>query len=385
VEAARKAIRQEAASFAGRARLSAMTTTRAIFSFEDLQSRSPFDLVVFDEASQVGLAQALALVPLGKRALFAGDPKQLAPIVRDGSKAAETWLGRSMFSAMSPSAPSTCRLNEQSRMAEPICRLVSNLFYGGNLVVAEDKKKDFAWLKERELRQVPSMGNRSVYVEPVAEEAIWSARYHGPIRHRSAKAVCNLVAELSKCTPESDILVLTPFRAQRTVIRDLLRQAGRGRVSVSTVHRAQGSERHSVIFDPVEGNNNFLKTEDARRLVNVALSRAKARLVLLLSPGDRQNPLFGEVAKAVEGFERAAEIGRSTKAGRVAQPIESFVTREDFPACCVGMIVQIREIVGRVEQVLSGDKFELLDLSTGEQRKFSAAVLKKNANALSPA
>ncbi len=65
-------------------RLATMTTTRAVFTLKTLRELAagdepPFDLVVFDEASQVSLAHALALMPLGRARLFAGDPQQLSP------------------------------------------------------------------------------------------------------------------------------------------------------------------------------------------------------------------------------------------------------------------------------------------------------------------
>jgi hypothetical protein len=71
VEAIRAAIRAASLGVLQNARLAALTTTRAVFTFADLQARSPYDLVVFDEASQVGLAHALMLAHLGKRTLFA--------------------------------------------------------------------------------------------------------------------------------------------------------------------------------------------------------------------------------------------------------------------------------------------------------------------------
>ena len=54
-----------------------MTATYATFQYDDLAELGPYDLVVFDEASQVGKAHAMTLAGLGKRVMFAGDPKQL--------------------------------------------------------------------------------------------------------------------------------------------------------------------------------------------------------------------------------------------------------------------------------------------------------------------
>src|SRR4029077_2422205 len=91
-------------------RLAAMTPTRAVFTYDELATLGPYDLVVFDEASQVGLAHCLALAPLGSAAIFAGDPCQLAPIVTSSSADAREWLGRSAFYAMREKDPYTCLL-----------------------------------------------------------------------------------------------------------------------------------------------------------------------------------------------------------------------------------------------------------------------------------
>lgn len=82
VERLRKEVRAQSLDMLRTARLASMTTTRAAFTLADLRELARFDLLVFDEASQVGLAHALALMPLGHVRLFAGDPQQLAPVVR---------------------------------------------------------------------------------------------------------------------------------------------------------------------------------------------------------------------------------------------------------------------------------------------------------------
>lgn len=369
VELVRQAIRQQAVGVLDSARLAAMTTTRAAFTFSDLYTRPRYDLIAFDEATQVGLAHALVVALLGRKTLFAGDPEQLAPIVKSEDLSARRWLGQSMFVHMNDQEDSTVVLNEQSRMAEPICRIVSNVFYKQQLVVASGCLRDPAWNSYREPVHVRSIGDNNTRVWNTDRDGTWSQRYHGWIRYGSAEFVRDLVCELKACQDEKDILVLTPFRAQRTLIRTFLRNENCSRVIVSTVHRAQGSERHTVIFDPVEGDSNFLNGEEARRLINVAISRAQARFVLILSPGDRKNPLLNQIASLIEN------IG----AIRRATPICEFVSRRGFPACAVGHVVAIGRRVGSVTSVLNnGEKFMLTDSSTGEMKMYKTSVVVQN-------
>jgi hypothetical protein len=369
-ELLRKAIRQQSSELLAKARLAAMTTTRAAFTFEEVYKRFPYDLVVCDEASQIGLAHALALAPLGQRALFAGDPEQLAPIVQSDHALAQRWLGKSMFSQVNNSAESTCFLNEQSRMAERICKVVSNVFYGGKLVVADGCRDDPTWTRERTLASLPRLGADSVFLDTVEAEGTWSQKYHGPIRYQTAERICDLVDSLLNSISEQDIIVLTPFRAQRTLARSFLERAGHRRVSVSTVHRAQGREQHTVIFDPVDGNSKFLLNAEARRLFNVAISRAKARLIVLVSPGDRLNPLIERICTVMEK-------GHKTVSSR---SILEFASRPEFPKNALGLTVMLNGLVGEVVDVLAcGEKFKFRVYATGELKTFVTSFIVRKA------
>ena len=369
VEEVRLKMRKQTKNVLTKARLAAMTTTRAAFTHEDLREFEPFDLLVFDEASQVGIVHALALAPLGRRVIFAGDPQQLAPVAQSKHPVAVEWLGRSMFAYRDHFRDSVVRLNEQSRMAEPICRVVSELFYDGELQVARDKIDDPIWRRERRLPPAPAFGSEAMMVEPIEAEGKWSRKYRGPIRYESASLIADWTRELLRDLDPEELIILTPFRAQRTLIRGMLRHRGVRGVMVSTVHRAQGSERHTVIFDPADGNNDFLKTEDARRLVNVAISRAKARFIMTLSSGDRENRLFDRIARIVETAHLRTNV----------EPISAYVNRPDFPHCCIGKVILVGDIMGQISGVLAnGQRFQLVDLKTGETRTFStSAVIEK--------
>jgi hypothetical protein len=124
-------------------------------------------------------------------------------------------------------------------------------------------------------------------------------------------------------------------------------------VLVSTVHRAQGSERHTVFFDPVAGEHDFLLTDDAKRLVNVAMSRAKPRLVLLLSPIDRANPLLNQIAEILEQTVPAPTEPKT-------QAIADFASRPDYPACLVNQVVRHRFVTGKVAKVAGNGRYAVV-------------------------
>jgi DNA replication ATP-dependent helicase Dna2 len=282
------------------AQVAAMTTTGAAFSYRSLQARKPFDLILFDESSQVSLPHALALAPLGRRVIFAGDHKQLAPIVRSAHPDAKKWLGVSMFKYMNPQ--NRCFLNEQSRMAKEICDIVSCVFYEGGLMVAENCAADAEWRAERRVHFVHGIGTDRVHVEKCSAEGDFKQTKYGKgTRYKSAEYIGQIVPSLTGQVGEENVLVLTPYRAQRGLIKTFLRNAGQTKVLVSTVHRAQGSEYHTVIFDPVIATGDKLLGHpvEGPRLINVALSRAKARLVVIMSVGDCANECLRRIARLI--------------------------------------------------------------------------------------
>ena len=160
VDALRAEIRKQLLNDIIGTKLHAMTATYGTFDFEQLDELD-YDLVVFDEASQLSLVHGLMLSTLGKRVLFAGDPKQLAPIVQSELAVAEKWLGRSMFELMRGDGRNTIMLDEQNRMCEPICNIVSSMFYQKKLKVAIRSKNNPDWLSARRLPDLPGLGEYS--------------------------------------------------------------------------------------------------------------------------------------------------------------------------------------------------------------------------------
>ncbi|MFG6465728.1 DEAD/DEAH box helicase [Roseateles sp. BYS87W] len=365
-----------------RCRLASMTTTRAAFTLKTLRELSPdgeapFDLLVFDEASQVSLAHALALMPLGRARLFAGDPQQLSPVQRSDDRLARRWLGRSAFAEMprgtSAQGGSVALLDEQSRMAPPIGELVSQLFYDGVLRVAADALASPDWQAQRQraLGDIPA--ETQVHVHRLKTDGGWVAAERGPVRRESADAIAALVTQAleSGDWATEELIVLTPFRAQRALIRQRLRALGVPEaVRVSTVHRAQGSEAPVVLFDPADGAQPFLHGEEAQRLLNVALSRAQAKLVLFVSPADAASPLL---APLMQRLRLAGDV-------RVGVPLEVLARQPGFPGNALGQRVRAGRHEGEVVRVSAdGHQFWLVNARTGAEQLIDAAFWRQRA------
>lgn len=316
--------------------------------------------------------------------LFAGDPQQLAPIVLSQAANAREWLGRSPFDLQTDASPAV-KLNEQSRMHAHICTLVSELFYGGDLIVADAESVDPKWKAERRVLEVPSLpGKNRLVVHRVETPGQWDPRMKSNDRAESSDWVAATAAQLVEAgTSESDILVLTPYRAQRVRIRERLRDLRLRDVHVSTVHRAQGSERHTVIFDVTKADNPFLRDRDAWRLVNVAISRAKARIILPMSDWDRTTPIFELIAWMIENDKRPS-------------PIERLALKPRFPESAERRWVSIwgerdregklRHVVGKVLTCPDGPRvLRVQDALTGETIDFNAPRLQTRARSAATA
>ena len=69
-------------------------------------------------------------------------------------------------------------------------------------------------------------------------------------------------------------------------------------VTVGTIHALQGQEADVVIIDLVNPNSRFCSDgRSARRLANVALSRARHRVVVVADQRLWENPWYREFAK----------------------------------------------------------------------------------------
>lgn len=340
--------------------LIALTTTRALFEFEALNNKK-FDLVIFDEASQISLPQAMMLSQLGKQVIYAGDQEQLNPICISKNLNTKRFMGASIFEhAGSLFKNSKFFLNEQSRMSKGICNLVSKLFYDGELIVSLKEESSLSWLKERELKRNFLVGDSSVFIEKISENGTFSQKYRGFIRYESAEFIFELCKSLIKEYEQNEIVVLVPFKAQKNLILSFLRKENIHNIKVKTVHKSQGSEYHTVIFDPVVGNEEFLKTKEARNLINVALSRAKARLVMCFSEEDLKNETFKKISNITK-YSNYKDFHN----------FQEHINKQNFPFNLIGKCFNNNFFKGKVLEVSEDTKkIKILCFDTGKEKKY---------------
>ncbi|MDP2166046.1 MAG: DEAD/DEAH box helicase [Hydrogenophaga sp.] len=370
-QAMRERIRAQMTRLFGQKAVVAMTAVRAAHALADLRSLPPFDLLGVDEASQMGLAHCLILLPLAKRYLFAGDDQQLAPIVTSDRRQAINALGCSpfKFKAKDDKNPNTVMLREQSRMAPAICNAVSQVFYEGQLRVADAVLNDKKWVTDRSFRFGDVSANRALQIVPMQSPSVYSKKYRGHVRLESAEKLVDLIAAAlaAKHVKVEDLVVLTPYRSQRVLIKACLYHRNIKGVNVSTVHRSQGSEARVVLFDPVNANDKFLNSDAGNRLINVAASRAMGKLILFLGAEDLKHPQLAR-------FEVLSKVDPAAIPD--ARPLVELIKSVVSPLACVGRLVRHGGHVWRVKSVdVRADRLVLTNQITGEEPEFQLSML----------
>jgi hypothetical protein len=262
-----------------------------------------FDLVIVDEAGQVGLPTLLVPLVKARRAILVGDHKQLPPFLDEDVKqwservdgtsdtTPETakWIAdvvrKSAFEQLHGFADDDHRdvLSVQRRMPEVIADFVSKEFYGGLLQT-----------EHREGAADPLFRSRFALVDtsdrPPDERreqqfgTLEESGQRGYINDLEARLIASLVVQYVRWY--EDWAVIVPYRAQAERIRKLLTGALGSEhsipESVNTVDSFQGGERELVVYGFTRSNDRgavgFLR--ELRR-INVAITRARRQLVLV--------------------------------------------------------------------------------------------------------
>lgn len=257
------------------------------------------EVVVLDEGSMASVPFALLAAAVAQRSLaVAGDFMQLPPVVLSDGVLAQKWLKQHVFDlAGVPAAvrggrhpQRVVQLLEQYRMHPEIRASVSEVFYEGRLRDAADIEE-----KTRPVAALPPAVNHAVLVIdtsrlsarcPREPDQLGTSRFN--VAHFALALA--LLSEASQHDGYESIAFICPFRAQAKLVRLAIDDLGwRGRVQASTVHRFQGGEASLVIFDlcTAAGHDSLgplLRGDiwsDAGKLLNVAISRAEGKLIVL--------------------------------------------------------------------------------------------------------
>jgi len=241
-----------------------------------------FDVVLFDEASQITLPLAIMGMLAGSKYVFIGDENQLPPVTSfSASEASQT----SIFNYLSGRGNETM-LDVTYRLNDVLTAWPSRTFYHNELKSSEDAAK-------RRLKLSSETTPWDFVLDPDSP-AVFLDLCHENTTVRSrieADVVLDLVLSLlmRDVSPE-EIGVVVPYRAQSRLIRSLIRRNLQdseitNRLVVDTVDRMQGQEREVIIVSFATASAKFASQIadflfQPQRL-NVAVTRPRTKLILV--------------------------------------------------------------------------------------------------------
>ena len=261
-----------------------------------------FDWIIFDEASQILLPQALLSLEHGLgNFLFLGDVQQLPPIIHtpvfrneEGNTsndeqnivAAET--RSSLLQLLLQRYPQNrCQLDTTYRMNAAICKFPSRMWYADKLhpspEIASTRLILPGWkTSDERLEQIINPQKPVIAVE---------VSHQGCSQQSASEA--EFIARLTwrfidkyKISPDQ-IAIISPHRAQNNAIRETLLALSGNNPNylplIDTVERMQGAERDIIIFGLTSSNPDQVLSEflNNPNRFNVAITRARLKLIVV--------------------------------------------------------------------------------------------------------
>ena len=238
-------------------------------SRSSLNPNTVYDYLIIDEASQVDIATGSLAISCAKNVVIVGDTKQLANIVHpklkpqvedvfgqynidNGYKFTNSFL-QSVLDVL-PNAPQTT-LREHYRCHPKIIEFCNQKFYNGELIIMTKDNGEKDVLLAKKTRK----GNHA--------RDHYSKRQIDVIKQ-------NIITEYSLDADETGII--SPYRNQVNALNDEI-----GKFEIDTVHKFQGREKDNIIISTVDDEiSDFV---DDPNLLNVAISRAKKRLMIVVT------------------------------------------------------------------------------------------------------
>jgi len=257
--------------------------------------RKEYDVVLVDESGQITFPAIIPPLIMAKKFVLVGDHHQLPPLVV--SKAAEAGgMNKSLFATLCDAHPGVVNdLALQYRMAEPLTRLPNVLTYGGKLRAGtEEIAKQMLTLNPPTglLTSAPewltSVMDPARHVVFLDTSALGDRAYEAKspmMNEAEALLVLAIIgAFVTRGVQPEKVCTLSPFNAQVDFIGARLRTTkSLDAVESLTIDRAQGRDMDAVCISFVRSNPQRIAGEllNDRRRLNVALTRAKKKLVMV--------------------------------------------------------------------------------------------------------
>lgn len=245
------------------------------FSARSSLNNAEYDYLIMDEASQVDIATGALALSVAKRAVIVGDTRQLPHVVTEETqKESEAifWdfhisegyqFTKSFLQSILEVMPEVSQvlLREHYRCHPKIINFCNQKFYRGELVImTEDHGEDHVLA------------------------AIKTVKGNHEREHYNQRQIDVIKQEVLPTLPaeHSEIGIIAPYKKQVEAMSDQL-----DHIDTATVHKFQGREKDTIIISTVD--NEISDFADDPYLLNVAVSRAKKRLIVVVSGNEQSS------------------------------------------------------------------------------------------------
>lgn len=330
-------------------------------------AKAYFDLVIFDEASQMPTAEAVGAMSRGKHVVIVGDPKQLPPTtffqaereLEEEDGVLED-LDNILEDALALSLPETSLLWHYRSRHESLIAFSNKTYY------------------ENKLYTYPSPKER---ISKVSYEYVSSVYGRGGSRANrveAEKVVAEILARAEKKDAMESIGVVTFSTAQKDMIEDLLGEAFRDKpeleekfmtpeepLFVKNLENVQGDERDVILFSigygPDENGKitlNFgpLNRENGWKRLNVAITRAKKEMKIFTSIQPEQMDITRTSARGVENLKEFLEYARR---GRSLLTLDALKREEKDEAFLYSVKRALEEKGLQVDALVGSSKYRV--------------------------
>lgn len=233
-----------------------------------------FDYVIMDEASQVDVVTGALALSCAKNAVIVGDKMQLPNVIEESKKkvvqelfektklpAGYNYINSFLASLeqVLPETPQTL-LREHYRCHPKIINFCNQQFYGGKLLIMTEDKGECDVLEA--IKTIPGNFCKDHY------------------NQRQIDVIKNEI--LPKYSEEeiANLGIIAPYNNQTDAIRSQIPG-----IDAATVHKYQGREKDNIIISTVD--NEITSFADDSNMLNVAISRAKKKLAVVISGNEQ--------------------------------------------------------------------------------------------------
>lgn len=242
-------------------------------SRNSLSTEVVYDYLIMDEASQVDVATGALALSCSRNVVIVGDTKQLPNVVKDDIKS----RAKSIFNSFKindgyqftksflqsildvmPNVPQTM-LREHYRCHPKIINFCNQKFYRGELIIMTTDKGEDDVLAV--VKTVPGNHERNHY----------SQRQIDVIKNEIIPKYVSNAEETG---------IIAPYKNQVEALEREIKD-----IDAATVHKFQGKEKETIIISTVD--DEISDFADDPYLINVAVSRAKRKLMLVVTGNEQ--------------------------------------------------------------------------------------------------